>query len=221
MSIFLKYHVNQKVFVESVQWQNNIYCHFQLAIMFPNYQLIWFIVIFGVLWPPSQSIIPFFFLTIVDDYTKFTWVHLMQHKSQTNSIIKAFFNLVQTLFKTKIKCLISDNGVEFQMKDYFSTQGTIPQLICVKTPQQNAIVERKHRHLLNVARTLRFQSHLPLTFWANCILIAAHIINIILTPFLSNKSSHELLYSVIPSYSHIKVFGCLAYVTTCMGKSII
>jgi hypothetical protein len=101
------------------------------------------------------------------------------------------------------------------MKDYFSTQDTIHQLSCVKTSQQNAIVERKHQHLLNVARALRLLSHLPLTFWADCILITAHIINIILTPcFLSNKSPHELLYSVIPSYSHLKVFGCLAYVST-------
>ena len=46
-----------------------------------------------------------FFLKIVDDYSRFIWVHLMQHKSQISSIIKSFFQLVQTQFKTKIKCL--------------------------------------------------------------------------------------------------------------------
>jgi hypothetical protein len=155
-----------------------------------------------------------FFLTIVDDYSRFTWVHLMQHKSQTRSIIKSFFQLVQTQFKTKIKCLRSDNGAEFKMNDYFSDQGTIHQLSCIETPQQNAIVERKHQHLLNVARALRFQSNLPLSFWGDCILTATHVINKIPTPLLSNKSPHELLYSSIPSYSHLKVFGCLAYVST-------
>ena len=74
-----------------------------------------------------------FFLSIVDDYSRFTWVHLMQHKSQTSFIIKSFFQLVQTQFKTKIKSLRSDNGVEFQMKDYFSDQGIIHQLSCVET----------------------------------------------------------------------------------------
>jgi hypothetical protein len=154
------------------------------------------------------------FLTIVDDCTRFTWVHLMQHKSQTASIIHSFSNMVQTQFKTKIKCIRSDNGSEFHMKDFFSTQGIIHQLSCVETPQQNAIVERKHQHLLNVARSLRFQSHLPLQFWSDCILSAAHIINRIPTPLFSNKSSYQLLFSKVPSYSHLKVFGCLAYVST-------
>jgi transposase InsO family protein len=92
-----------------------------------------------------------FFLTIVDDYSRFTWVHLMQHKSQVSSIIKSFFQLVQTQFKTKVKCLRLDNDAEFKMKDYFFAQGIIYQLSCVETPQQNAIIERKHQHLLNVS----------------------------------------------------------------------
>jgi hypothetical protein len=146
--------------------------------------------------------------------TQFTWVHLMQHKSQTASIIHSFSNMVQTQFKTKINCIRFDNGSEFHLKDFFSTQGIIHQLSCVETPQQNAIVERKHQHLLNVARSLRFQSHLPLQFWANCIILAAHIINRIPTPLFSNKSSYQLLFFKVPSCSHLKVFGCLAYVST-------
>jgi transposase InsO family protein len=60
-----------------------------------------------------------FFLSIVDDYTRFTWVHLMKSKSQTRSLIKSFFSLVQTQFNLKIKCLRSDNGSEFKMHDFF------------------------------------------------------------------------------------------------------
>jgi hypothetical protein len=74
--------------------------------------------------------------------------------SETSSIIKSFFQFVQIQFKTKIKCLRFDNGSEFKMNDNFCDQGTIHQLSCVETLQQNVVVEGKHQHLLNVARAL-------------------------------------------------------------------
>jgi transposase InsO family protein len=155
-----------------------------------------------------------FFLTIIDDYTRFTWVHFMKSKSQTRPLLKSFFHLVHTQFNLKIKCLRFDNGSEFKMDDFFSSHGTIHQLTCVDTPQQNAIVECKHQHLLNVARALRFQSQVPLSFWGDCTLTVVHLINRIPTLILFNKSPHEMLFSTSPLYSHHRIFGCLAYIST-------
>lgn len=88
----------------------------------------------------------------------------------------------------------------------------IHQRSCVAIPQQNGIVERKHRHLLNVAYALLFQGNLPLFFWGECIFTATYLINKKPTRTLSGKSPHEVSVRVPPSYSHFRVFGCLCFI---------
>jgi len=54
-----------------------------------------------------------FFLTMVDDFSRSTWVSLMQHKSEVNTIIPYFFKLVEKKFHTQIQKIQSNNGREF------------------------------------------------------------------------------------------------------------
>ncbi|KAI9185245.1 hypothetical protein LWI28_005591 [Acer negundo] len=156
----------------------------------------------------------YYFLTIVDDYTRFTWIFLMRHKNEARSLLKRFFTYVLTQFESHIKVFRSDNGGEFiSLRSFFHDNGVIFQHSCVYTPQQNGVVERKHRHILQVARALKFQARLPTFFWGDCALTAVHIINRLPSPVLSYKTPFELLYSKPPSFSHLRVFGCLAYAT--------
>ena len=155
-----------------------------------------------------------YFLTIVDDFSRCTWVYLLKLKSDTQFVIPNFANMVKTQFNISIKTIRSDNGTEFYLKDFFHSNGILHQLTCVDTPQQNAIVERKHQHILNVARALKFQSHVPLCFWGDCILTAVHLINRVPSKSLGNKTPYEMLFHSPPSYTHLRCFGCLCFIST-------
>ena len=63
------------------------------------------------------------------------------------------------------------------MSNFFSSNGIIHQKSCVYTPQQNYVVERKHQHLLSIAKALQFQSNLPIQFWGERVLTAAYLVN--------------------------------------------
>lgn len=105
-----------------------------------------------------------YFLTIVDDFTRHTWIFLMRLKSEAIRLLSDFVTYVQTQFHTVIKIIRLDNGSEFNVPDFYAKFGIVHQTSCVETPQQNSIVERKHRHILNVTRCLLFHSHLPKCF---------------------------------------------------------
>ena len=96
---------------------------------------------------------------------------------------------------------------------FFQDNGVIFQHSCVYTPQQNGVVECKHRHILQVAQALKFHAQLPTQFWGECALTAVHIINRLPSLVLSFKIPFELFYSKPPSYYHLRVFGCLTYAT--------
>ena len=138
----------------------------------------------------------------------------MKHKDEAQPLIKHFFSYVSTQFESHIKIFQSDNGGEFlSLQSFFKDNGVLFQHSCVYTPQQNRVVEHKHRHILQVAQALKIQAQLPNQFWGECALTTIHIINRLPSPVLSYKIPFERLYSKPPSYSHLRVFGCLAYAT--------
>ena len=155
-----------------------------------------------------------YFLTLVDDCSRVTWIHLLKVKSDAFTAIESFVNMAKTQFEKEVKVIRSDNALEFDDKKcrpFFEKLGIIHQTSCSDTPQQNGRVERRHRNILEMARALRFQAGLPLHFWGDCVMAATHITNRLPSVVLEGKNPYEVLYGKAPVYSHLKCFGCLAF----------
>lgn len=80
-----------------------------------------------------------------------------------------FLAIVERQFHSKVKVIRSDNALELggstTTSIFLTSQGILHQTSCVGTPQQNGIVERKHRHLLEVSWALLLQSKVPIEYW--------------------------------------------------------
>ena len=155
-----------------------------------------------------------YFLTIVDDFSRFTWLVLLKGKHEAMRQVKNFVAYVETQFNAKIKVLRSDNGPEFTLADFYASKGIVHQTSCVGTPQQNGRVERKHQCILNIARALLLQSYLPSKYWGFVVAHAVFIMNRVPSNAIQGEIPYKLAYNELPDLSSFKVFGSLCFATT-------
>ena len=140
-----------------------------------------------------------YFVTVIDDYTRFNWIYFLRSKSEVFPMFKAFLALIETQFYAKIKILRSDSGGEYmsnEFQHFIQSHGIISQRSCPFTPQQNGVAERKNRHLLDVVRTLLIESFVPPRFWCEALSTAIYLINRLPSPNLDNASPYLRLFAM-------------------------
>ncbi|CAN7091392.1 unnamed protein product [Brassica rapa subsp. narinosa] len=135
-----------------------------------------------------------YFVTFIDEKSKYTWITLMQSKDRVFEAFINFQNYVSNHFNAKIKILRSDNGGEYTsnaFKQHLAKYGMIHQTSCPYTPQENGVAERKNRHLMEVARSMMFHTSMPKSYWGDAVLTACYLINRIPTRILQDQSPYQ------------------------------
>ncbi|GJW77913.1 putative ribonuclease H-like domain-containing protein [Tanacetum coccineum] len=153
-------------------------------------------------------------LVIVDDYSRYTWVHFLRSKDEAPEVIKTFLKRITVLLQSPVIIIRTDNGTEFKnqiLKEYFDSVGISHQASSVRTPQQNGVVERRNQTLVEAARTMLIFSRAPLFLWAEAIATACYTQNRSIIHRRFNKTPYELINGRKPDISFLHVFGALCY----------
>ncbi|GKE04687.1 retrovirus-related pol polyprotein from transposon TNT 1-94 [Tanacetum coccineum] len=127
-----------------------------------------------------------YILVIVDDYSRFTWVKCLRSKDEAPDFIIKFLKMIQKV-------------------------GISHEASIARSPQQNGVVERRNRILIEVARTMLIYTKAPLFLWAEAVATACYTQNGSIVRLRHDKTSYELLHDKLPDLSFFHVFCALCY----------
>ena len=163
-----------------------------------------------------------YLLVIVDDFSGWSAVIPMRLKSD------AAFNIQFTikrwsaeLLGVAFRALRGDQAKEFLVQwfvDWLAEVDARYEHSSVYCPQQNGVAERFNGVVTAMARTMLIESGMSKGFWPYAFLTASYLRNRLPTRTKGGKTPHELFYQRVPDVSHLRVFGCISYVTLLDGK---
>ncbi|GJW03820.1 retrovirus-related pol polyprotein from transposon TNT 1-94 [Tanacetum coccineum] len=119
-----------------------------------------------------------YILVIVDDYSRFTWVKFLRSKDETPEFVINFLKQIQVGLNKTVRYIRTDNGTEFVnqvMSKYYEGVGIFHQKSVLRTLQQNGVVERRTRTLVEAPRTMLIFSKAPMFLWAEVVATACTI----------------------------------------------
>jgi hypothetical protein len=106
----------------------------------------------------------------------------------------------------------------FKSKKYLEEEGIKHEFSAPYTPQQNGVVERKNRTLIDMARTMLGEYKTPERFWSEAVNTVCHALNRLYLHRLLKKMSYELLTGNKPNVSYFRVFGSKCYILVKKGR---
>jgi hypothetical protein len=145
----------------------------------------------------------------------------LQDKCNIQETLKRFLGRAQNEFELKVKKIRSSNGTEFknlQVDEYLEDEGIKHEFSTPYTPQQNGVVERKYRTLIDMARTMLGQYKTWEQFWSEAKNMTCHAINRLYLHRLLKKTLYELLTGNKPNVSYSHVFVSKSYIFLKKGR---
>ncbi|WZZ26643.1 hypothetical protein YC2023_010044 [Brassica napus] len=132
-----------------------------------------------------------YIFVIIDDHTRYMWTILLKQKSDAFVKFKRLKSLIEQQLREKISTFRSDRGGEFvshEFNSYCEEEDIMRHLTAPYTPQQNRVVERRNRTLMEMARSILKHMHMPNYIWGEAVRHATYLINRIDTRSLQDQT---------------------------------
>ncbi|GJZ61176.1 putative ribonuclease H-like domain-containing protein [Tanacetum coccineum] len=113
-----------------------------------------------------------YILVIVDDFTRFTWVKFLRSKDEVSEFVIKFLNMIQVHLNATVRNIRTDNGIEFvnqTLKAYYEEVKISHQASVARTSQQNGVVKRQNRTLVEAAQTMLIFSKALSFLWVEAL----------------------------------------------------
>lgn len=113
--------------------------------------------------------------------------------------------------------MLTDDGYEYLNNTLFTflkNNFFHHKILCLYTPEQNALAEHKHHHICDTTHTLLHTSSVPFVHWPEATLTTVYLINRLPSPNTQNLSPYQLLFNKSHDYSHLRTFGCECFSLT-------
>lgn len=170
----------------------------------------------GPISPSTRSGNRYIFV-LIDDYSRYMWSILLKEKSETFEKFKSFKKLVEQETLEKIRTFRTDRGGEFvshEFNEFCAESGIIRHLTDPYTPQQNGVVERRNRTLMEMTRSILKHMLVPNYLWGEATRHSTYVLNRVATRVLKDQTPYEMLKKRKPNVGHLRVFGCIGYAKT-------
>ena len=161
-----------------------------------------------------------YFLTFIDDYSRFSYFYLISHRFVALDCFKRFVAEVENQKERNVKVFQTNRGREYlakQFQELCEEKGIRRQLTIPSTPQQNGVAERRNRTLLEMVRPMMAQANLPISFWGDALLIAAYILNHVPSKLVPT-TPYELWTGTKPNLENLQPWGCAGFVHSTSHK---
>ncbi|GJR05044.1 retrovirus-related pol polyprotein from transposon TNT 1-94 [Tanacetum coccineum] len=181
------------------------------TVKFASYGLMWSNAGCKDKWEEKRNIILVFGRT---DYSRYAWTLFLRSNDETPEVLKDFLTMIQRNLQAPVISVRTNRGTEFLNKTltaFFKEEGIEHQTSTPRTPEQNGVVERRNRTLVEAARTMLSASKLPLFFWAEAIITACYTQNRSIIIPTHEKTAYHIINDKKPSIKHLHIFGCTCY----------